>query len=144
MWLARHPPGRHRGIGVTGRSDRLLRLARQVNWYEPPAVVAADTRKLLNEVMARGSNADIEEAWALFSEAQLADAYCHAPPGLYSRRYWSYWGLVLLGDPEARPYPARYPEAGWEWPASFQNDGPRGLATAADIDSCGGSLDMTG
>lgn len=80
----------------------LLRLARNVNWHEPPEALAADTRKLLNETMARGSDEDIREARALFSEERPADVYRNAPPGLYSRSHWAYWGLVLLGDPEAR------------------------------------------
>ena len=118
---------------MTARSSRLLRLARHINWYEPPETVAADTCKLLNETMARGSDVDIEEAWALFSREQFIDAYRHAAPGLFSRRHWAYWGLMLLGNPEALPYPVRYPEVGWEWPASFQDRHPPKPATADDI-----------
>ncbi len=115
------------------RSSRLLRLARHVNWYEPPETVAADERRLLNETMARGSDRDIEEARALFSREQFIDAYRHAPPGLYSRRHWAYWGLTLLGNPEALAYPVRFPEVEWEWPASFQDRHPCKPATADDI-----------
>lgn len=118
---------------VSGRSSRLLRLARHVNWYEPPEVVAADTRKLLNETMARGSDGDMEEAGVLFSREQFIDAYRHAPPGLFSRRHWAYWGLMLLGNPEALPYPVRYPEVEWEWPASFQDKHSPKPTTADDI-----------
>ncbi len=118
---------------MTARSSRLLRLARHINWYEPPETVAADTRKLLNETMARGSDVDFEEAWALFSREQFIDAYRHAAPGLFSRRHWAYWGLMLLGNPEALPYPVRYPEVEWEWPASFQDRHPPKPATADDI-----------
>ncbi|MCY3941270.1 MAG: hypothetical protein OXG29_09370 [Gammaproteobacteria bacterium] len=115
------------------RHSRLLRLSRNVNWYEPPETVAADTRKLLNEAMARGTNEDIEEAWALFSKDEFVDAYQHAPSGLFSRRHWAYWGLTLLGNPEALPYPVRYPEVEWEWPASFQDKQSSKPATADDI-----------
>lgn len=119
---------------MSSRSSRLLRLARNVNWYEPPEAVAADTRKLLNETMARGSDEDIREARALFSEEQLADAYRNAPPGLYSRSHWAYWGLVLLGDPEALPCPVLHRGVTWEWPESFQApNNPLGPTTAADI-----------
>ncbi len=118
---------------MSERLSRLLRLARHVNWYEPPETVAANTRKLLNETMARGSSHDIEEAWSLFSKEQFVDAYRHAPPGLFSRRHWAYWGLTLLGDPKALPYPVRYPDVEWEWPASFQDQRPARLTTADDI-----------
>lgn len=118
---------------MSDRYSRLLRLARHVNWYEPPETVVADTRKLLNETMARGSDGDMNEAWSLFSREQFIDAYRHAPPGLFSRRHWAYWGLTLLGDPEALPYPLRYPEVKWEWPASFQDNHPPKPTTADDI-----------
>ena len=36
-------------------------------------------------------------------------------------------------EPEALAYPVRFPEVEWEWPASFQDEGPRKAATAADI-----------
>ena len=121
------------GASMPDRSSRLLRLARHVNWYEPPQKVAADARKLLNETMARGSDEDIDEARALFSKEQFIDAYRHAPAGLFSRRHWAYWGLALLGDVDALPYPARYPEVEWEWPASFQDRPDPRPATADDI-----------
>lgn len=120
-------------MSVSDRSFRLLRLARHVNWYEPPERVVADTRKLLNETMARGSDGDINEAWALFSKEQFINAYRHAPPGLFSRRHWAYWGLTLLGNPEALSFPVRYPEVEWEWPASFQDGHSTKPATADDI-----------
>ena len=118
---------------MSSRPARLIRLARNVNWYEPPEEVAADTRKLLNETMARGSHEDMNEAWALFSRDQFIDAYRHAPPGLFSRRHWAYWGLTLLGNAQALPYPVRYPEVEWEWPASFQEENPPKPTTADDI-----------
>ena len=83
---------------MPARSSRLLRLARHINWHEPPETVAADTRKLLNETMARGSDVDIEEAWALFSREKFIDAYRHAAPGLFSRIGRGHAG------PEALPY----------------------------------------
>ena len=114
-------------------SPRLIRLARNVNWYEPPEEVAADTRKLLAETMARGSAEDIAEAQALFSEEQFCDAYRTAPPGLFPRPHWAYWGLMLLGDPQALPFPVLNADAGWEWPGSFQDKAPPGPTTADDI-----------
>ncbi len=117
----------------TDRASRLLRLARHVNWHEPPDTVAANTRKLLNETMARGSDIDIGEARELFSQQQFIDAYRHAPPGLFSRRHWAYWGLALLGNPEALPYPLRYPDVEWEWPESFQARSLPEPTTADDI-----------
>ena len=112
---------------------KLIELARRVNWYEPPEEVAADSRKLLVETMARGSAEDIEEAQTLFSEEQFRDAYRNAPPGLFGRPHGAYWGLMLPGDPEALPFPVLNPDAGWEWPSSFQEKKPLRPTTADDI-----------
>ena len=112
---------------------KLIELARRVNWYEPPEAVAADTRTLLAHTMARGSAADIVQAQALFSEEQFRDAYRTAPPGLFSGPHWAYWGLMLLGDPEALPFPVLNPDAGWVWPDSFQDKTPPKPTTADDI-----------
>ena len=113
--------------------SQLIRLARNVNWYEPPEAVAAKPLQLLAETMARGSADDIVQAQALFSEKQFREAYRGAPPGLFDRPAWAYWGLKLLGSPEALPFPERYPDVGWEWPESFQDPTPLEPTTADDI-----------
>ena len=110
-----------------------IELARRVIWYEPPEEVAADTWKLLAQTMARGSAEDIVEAQALFSKEQFCDAYRNAPPGLFSGPHCAYWGLMLLEDPEALPFPVLNPDAGWEWPSSFQEKKPLRPTTADDI-----------
>ena len=113
------------------REARLIRLARSVNWYEPAELVAGDTCKLLAEVMARGSLADVIEANELFTRDQFREAYRTAPAGLFGRRSWAYWGIRLFGDAQALPFPVRYLDAGWEWPLSFQ-DAPEPAPTTAD------------
>ncbi|MCY4263421.1 MAG: hypothetical protein OXE78_01005 [Gammaproteobacteria bacterium] len=99
---------------MSKRTSRLIRLAQNVNWYESAESVAANTRQLLNEIMALGSNQGIEEAFDLFTDAEFIDAYHHAPTGLYSYRHWAYWGLMLLGDQKALPFPVRFAEIEWE------------------------------
>lgn len=117
------------------RQARLIRLARSVNWYEPPEQVAGDTCKLLAEVMARGSLSDVVEATELFTNDQFRGAYRRAPAGLFGRRHWAYWGIRLFGDAQALPFPVRFPEADWEWPRSFQEVADAGPTTAADINA---------
>ena len=87
-------------------------VAKRVNWYTPPAETLADTQGFLCEVMARGTIADIVVARQHFDKNAFIDAYQHAPPGLFDNPSWAYWGLVLLGDPDAMPRPVRFPEAG--------------------------------
>ena len=120
---------------ATDRQDRLIRLARNVNWYEPAEQVAGDTCKLLAEVMARGSLADVVEATELFTKDQFREAYRRAPAGLFGRRHWAYWGIRLFGDAQTLPFPVRFPEAGWEWPSSFQEVADAGPTTAEDINA---------
>ena len=112
---------------------RVIRLARSVNWYEPPERVADDPCRLLAQVMALGAAEDIYEAQALFSEKQFCAAYRNAPAGLFDRSGWAYWGLKLLGSPTALPFPLRFPEADWDWPQSFQDPGSQEPTTADDI-----------
>ena len=87
----------------------LEQVAKRVNWYTPPAQLLANPRLFLCEVMARGAGPDIVTVQEHYDKAAFIDAYRHAPPGLFDNPSWAYWGLVLLGDPEALPRPPRFP-----------------------------------
>jgi hypothetical protein len=43
-----------------------------------------------------------------YSGEEFRKTYLCAPPGLFSRRAWAYWGLMLLDDPKY-PLPERFP-----------------------------------
>ena len=88
---------------------RLERVAKQVNWYTPPAALLADPKRFLCQVMARGGADDIVEVRRHFDPEDFVDAYRHAPPGLFDNPSWAYWGLILLDDPAALPRPVRFP-----------------------------------
>lgn len=88
----------------------LHEIAGRVNWYSDPARLLADTNLFLAQVMARGSTDDIVEVLRHYSFDALREAYRHAPPGLFTRRAWAYWGLKLLGDADC-PMPERFPGA---------------------------------
>lgn len=90
-------------------------VARRVNWYTDPRRVLADADRFLNQVMARSSFADLLVILDRYSTEDLRKAYLVAPPGLYTRRAWAYWGLKLLDDP-GRPMPERFAGAGrFDW-----------------------------
>jgi hypothetical protein len=57
--------------------------------------------------MARGSTQDIVTVQQRYSEEDFKKAYLHAPPGLFSKRAWAYWGLMLLGHSN-HPLPERF------------------------------------
>ena len=89
-------------------SGSLNDIARRVNWYTPPDRLLADTDLFLAQVMARGTADDIVTVQRRFSSEALGKAYLHAPPGLFSKRAWAYWGLILLDNPKY-PIPERFP-----------------------------------
>jgi hypothetical protein len=96
-------------------STSLEDIARRVNWYTPPDHLLADTDRFLAQVMARGSADDVIAVQRRFSAEAFESAYRHAPPGLFSKRAWAYWGLILLDDP-THPLPERLPGANrFDW-----------------------------
>jgi hypothetical protein len=96
-------------------STSLESIASHVNWYTDPEMVLSDTDLFLAQVMARGSTEDIVEVQHRYSKEAFTKAYVHAPPGLFGRRAWAYWGLMLLND-ATRPIPERFPGANlFDW-----------------------------
>lgn len=90
-------------------------IARRVNWYTAPDRLLANTDLFLSQVMARGSTEDIVAVQQRFPTEAFRHAYRHAPPGLFTRRAWAYWGLMLLDDAN-RPMPERFPGANqFDW-----------------------------
>ena len=92
--------------------EELLRVARRVNWYTSAEKVIANTPLFLSQIMARGGTSDIIFMNSRFSVEQKKEAYLNAPPGLFDRRAWAYWGLVLFDNPKAYPLPERFPNSG--------------------------------
>ena len=96
-------------------SDSLEDIAGRVNWYTPPDRLLANTDQFLAQVMARGTADDIATVQQRFSAAAPRKAYLHAPPGLFSKKAWAYWGLILLDNPD-HPIPERFPGANqFDW-----------------------------
>ena len=96
-------------------SASLEDIAGRVNWYTPPDRLLADTDRFLAQVMDRGTADDIVTVQQRFSTVAFRKAYLHAPPGLFSKRAWAYWGLILLDNP-AQPIPERFPGANqFDW-----------------------------
>ena len=85
----------------------LLEVAARINWHARPEDVLANETLFLNRVMARGHADDVVTVRRHYSQERLKAAYLTAPPGLFSKRAWAYWGLVLLHDHEYS-YPHRF------------------------------------
>lgn len=82
----------------------LRKIAENLNWFAPPNEVMR-TNVLLNLVMARGTIEDTVAILSHYSESEFREAYANAPAGLYCKKSWAYWGLKLLGNPDALPHP---------------------------------------
>jgi hypothetical protein len=93
----------------------LEEIAKRVNWYTSPDRTLANIGLFLAQTMARGSADDIITVSRHYAQDDFRKAYLDAPPGLFSRRAWAYWGLMLLDDTD-RPMPERFPGANqFDW-----------------------------
>lgn len=92
------------------RDVALRDIAMRVNWYTEPHVLLADLDLFLAQVLARGRTEDVVAIQRRFSTEALQQAYLRAPPGLFTKRAWAYWGWMLLGE-TGRPLPERFPGA---------------------------------
>jgi hypothetical protein len=86
----------------------LEEVARHVNWYTDPTRLLANANLFLCQVMARGTIEDVVTTQHRYSWEEFKKAYLSAPPGLFSKRAWAYWGLMLVNDPKY-PMPERFP-----------------------------------
>lgn len=94
---------------------RLEEIARRINWYSDSHRLLASVDLFLAQVMARGTADEIADVQRHFSEEDFRKAYRHAPPGLFTKRAWAYWGLILFDDP-SWPRPERFPGANqFDW-----------------------------
>ena len=82
-------------------------VAKHINWYSDPQRLLANTSLFLSQVMARGSAADIIAVQQHYSPEAFKSAYLNAPAGLFTKRAWAYWGLMLLGHSN-QPMPERF------------------------------------
>jgi len=90
-------------------------VARGVNWYTEADLLLTDVDRFLCHVMARGLADEIIAIQQHFTREQFQKAYRAAPPGLFTKRAWSYWGLMLFDNP-AMAMPERFPGAGqFDW-----------------------------
>jgi hypothetical protein len=86
----------------------LEEVARHINWYTDPSRLLANANLFLCQVMARGTIEDVATTQRQYSLEEFRKAYLNAPPGLFSKRAWAYWGVMLLDNPKY-PMPERFP-----------------------------------
>jgi hypothetical protein len=79
-------------------SSSLEDVAKRINWYMEPRRLLANVDLFLCQVMARGSKDDIVAVRRQYTDDDFRKAYRNAPAGLFSKRAWAYWGLMLIDN----------------------------------------------
>ena len=87
--------------------ERLAAIARRVAWWQEPEKTLARPLDFVARVMAAGSRAEIRDVERFFGRGALRDSLTRASPGIFDRRAWNYW-LLVLGLERSTPLPARH------------------------------------
>lgn len=89
-----------------GAPADLLRVAKRMVWFKPPAATLAEPLLFLSYAMTYGTVDDLRVIRAHFTDAQLRQALHASIPGVFDARSWAYWHSVL-GVRPAPPLPTR-------------------------------------
>ena len=84
----------------------LARAAREVVWWQSPEETLRDETLFLNHAMRWGTPEVVLTVRRHFDDERLRQALREALPGVFDRRSWAYWHIVLDMDP-APPMPVR-------------------------------------
>jgi len=85
---------------------RIAEIARRAVWWQPPSETLARPLELVGRVMASGSLDEVRDVERFFGRRAFRDALAQASPGVFDRRSWNYW-LLVLGLERATPLPTR-------------------------------------
>lgn len=101
-------PSERAGLAGQDRADlgALSDVARRVVWFRPPEETLKDETFFLNHVMIHGLADDIVRTRRHFGDEAFRDALRNAHPGIWDRRSWAFWHLVLDMNPPP-PVPVR-------------------------------------
>lgn len=86
--------------------ERIAGIARRVVWWQEPERTLRWPRDFVARVMATGSLDEVRDVERYFGRRMLREAVIEASPGVFDRRSWNYWLLVLDLDRTA-PLPVR-------------------------------------
>ena len=82
----------------------LARAAREVVWWQSPEKTLRDETLFLNQAMRWGTPEVVLAVRRHFDDERLRQALREALPGVFDRRSWAYWHLVLdMGPPPPMP-----------------------------------------
>ena len=87
--------------------QRMVWIAGRVAWWQEPERTLVRPLEFVARVMASGSLDEVRDVEQLFGRAALREAVTRASPGVFDRRAWNYW-LLVLGLDRSTPLPARH------------------------------------
>ena len=87
--------------------DRIRGIARRLVWWQSPQQTLGRRLDFVGRTMATGSLEDARDIERFFGRRALLEAVAKASPGVFDRRAWNYW-LLVLGLDRAIPLPVRH------------------------------------
>jgi hypothetical protein len=87
-------------------SSDLLRVARQIIWFETPEQALADPIRFLAYAMTYATTDEIAVIRRYFTLDDFRRAVENAPPGIMDERSWAYWN-IMAGHYPVPPMPRR-------------------------------------
>jgi hypothetical protein len=85
----------------------LEEVAQRLCWWRPPAEAIHDQHRFVAQVMALGTDRDIDAVLRAFGESVFEKVLDKPPPGLFTPRRWHYWHVRFRRLPSP-PLPQRF------------------------------------
>ena len=82
-------------------------IAARIVWWQSPEQTLKRSLAFVARVMASGTPGEVRDVDRFFGRRVLDQAMTGAPPGVFDRRSWNYW-LLVLGHDQATPLPVRH------------------------------------
>ncbi len=85
-------------------NDELRRAAERCVWYKPAEAAIEDPIDFAAHVLTYGIHEDVKSLRQQLSDDDLRNVLKNAPAGVFDKRSWHYWHLILHADlPEQMP-----------------------------------------
>lgn len=88
-------------------TDELRAVAQRVIWFKPPDEALRNPVHFLAHVMTYGTPEDLSVVQRVLDRDAFREALAEAPPGVFDKRSWWYWNLVLRRLSPPPPMPER-------------------------------------
>lgn len=93
---------------AAAKARTLTEIAERLFWWMPPQDALADPLRFVAQVMALGSDRDVQAVEAQLGTEVFERVLDHPPAGLFSARRWNYWHVRRHRSP-VPSLPQRFP-----------------------------------